>query len=210
MRLRYSENTSNDTNDYSDILTFVIGFCSPQLTSFSPLDTQCSYTSDGGFTANFDRALNLGEELRMSLFEVDSAGNEALIDQTAPGEVTALGPGNTYAWPLPLPSGNYLVKYQTNNGGIFSSLETSGQFTIASPLPVIFNASKLNDVFCNGGSDGAIDLSASGGVGSFSYELNNSGNWIPFSNSGSHTISNLPRGTKTIRVQDANQCTERN
>lgn len=191
--------------NYTNIVTYNIISCSPQLLSFTPVDTQCSYSSEGGFTANFDRDLNTGEKLIMTLYRIESDGSEILINQES---TTTLSTGNSYTWPLPQPAGNYLIKYQIESGGTFSSLETSGQFTIGNPPPVTFGATKANDVYCFGGSDGQIDLTASGGVGSFEYQVNG-GTWTAFSNTGSHTITGLSFGNYSIKVRDGNTCTER-
>ena len=193
----------------SDILIFDIKSASPQLTSFDPVDTQCSYSSDGGFTAIFDRDLNAGETLIMTLYEVDGFGNEILQNQQS---TTILGAGNTYTWPVAQPSGDYLVKYQTENNGTFSSLETSGQFTIDSPDPVVFSATKINDVYCFGGSDGTIALTAGGGVGNYQFKVEKDGatyqDWTAFSSTDAHTLSGLPAGSYTLYVHDANGCEE--
>ncbi|WP_298778368.1 SprB repeat-containing protein [uncultured Polaribacter sp.] len=207
LKYKYQYNSSSEILE-SDIVIINIETCSPKILSFTPTDTQCSYSSDGGFTTTFDRALNAGEELIMTLWKIEGV-SQILIDQTDPGEVTSLGAGNTYNWPISQASGNYLVKYQTKTGSTFSSLETSRQFTIDNPLPITFSATKLNDVYCNGGSDGVIQLNASGGVGGFKYELNNTNIWLPFSAANTHSITGLPKGTKKIKVQDANGCTEK-
>ena len=193
---------------YSPFRAYTIISCSPQLLSFTPSNTQCSYSSDGSFTAIFDRALNTGEELIMLLYKVESDGSE-IITSGGQQSTTTLDTGNTYRWPLPQIAGNYLVKYQTKTGSAFSSLESSRQFPIGNPPPITFSATKQNDVYCKGGSDAAIQLTASGGVGGFKYELNNSGTWTPFAASNTHNITGLPKGTKTIKVQDGNGCTQR-
>ncbi|MFN5324905.1 MAG: CUB domain-containing protein, partial [Bacteroidota bacterium] len=58
-----------------------------------------------------------------------------------------------------------------------------------------------NPVLCNGGNNGSLSVSASGGTGSISYTLNGG---TPQS-SGSY--SNLAAGTYTVSATDANGCT---
>jgi len=56
---------------------------------------------------------------------------------------------------------------------------------------------------CYGGSDGSIQVSASGGSGSYLFSLNGGG-WI--SGTSPHTFGSLTSGTYTIRVNDTNSC----
>ena len=194
----------NQTN----IIIYNVITCSPQLLSFTPIDTQCSYSSDGGFTAYFERSLNTGEVLIMSLWVINYSGSLILVGQTNPA-ITTLGVNNSYEWHNQVSTGRYIVRYQTLISGTYSSLESSSVFTIGNPPPITFSATKQNDVYCNGGSDAAIQLNASGGVGNFKYELNNNGVWVPFTTTTTHTITGLPKGSKTIKVQDGNGCTQR-
>ena len=192
---------------------------SPKLLSFTPTNTQCSYSDDGSFSMNLDRDLNSNEKLVASLFFENEfmPGEYNLLTQKITESLIDNGNGTyTYNWPsdTPILAGNYKVRYQSldtsESNPVWSSLEdTEMGFTIGNPPPIKFSATKRNDVYCNDGSDGAIQLNASGGVSNFKYELNNSGVWIPFTATNAHTITGLPQGTKTIKVQDANGCTEK-
>jgi hypothetical protein len=203
---------------YSGILIFDIFNPSPQLLSFTPSNTQCSYTDDGSFSMNLDRDLNVDEKLVASLFFENAfmPGDYNLLTQKDTEDLIDNGDGTyTYIWPsdTPILAGNYKVRYQTldtsDPNPVWSSLEGAEMgFPIGNPPPITFSATKQNDVYCKDGSDGAIQLNASGGVGGFKYELNNSGTWTPFTTTNTHTITGLPKGTKTIKVQDANGCTE--
>jgi len=206
---------------YSDILIFNIFKPSPQLLSFNPIETKCSYTDDGSFSMVLDRDLASGKKLVASLFfEFEPITNPTVFNLLDQKDTTVLidnGDGTyTYQWPsdTPILPGNYKMRYQTYDttasNPVWDSLEgTEDGFVIGNPPPIKFSATKRNDVYCNDGSDGAIQLNASGGVSNFKYELNNSGVWIPFTATNAHTITGLPQGTKTIKVQDANGCTEK-
>ena len=211
--IRFQINSCNE--NCSNIVSYQITLRSPVLRSFIPIDTKCAYGIDGSFTANFERGLKTGEELLMTLFEIDGS-NESLISDK---RTTVFDAGNSYSWPDPLPRGNYLIKYQSKLNEVYSSLETSGQFRIGSPDPISFFVPEthIKDVSCNGGSDATIQVHASGGVGNYKYFLDGATTGTPFSNTGEGTVSNpiiqtitgLPAGTKTIKVQDGNGCTER-
>lgn len=59
----------------------------------------------------------------------------------------------------------------------------------------------MTDVHCNGGTDGAIDITASGGTGSFSYDWNSG-------LSTNEDLTLLSSGSFTVTVTDANSCTQ--
>ena len=95
-----------------------------------------------------------------------------------------------------MPEGTYSVVVTDSNGCIESS-------TVAINHP--FAPLSLSDtsfaVNCFGGSDGAIDLSVSGGTSPYSYS------WLP-SGGASSTANNLSAGVYTLNVLDANQCSD--
>ncbi|WP_298778365.1 SprB repeat-containing protein [uncultured Polaribacter sp.] len=226
LKYKYQYNSSSEILE-SETIIVNIETCSPELLSFTPTSTSCSYTDDGSFSMILDRNLNTNEKLVASLFFENEfiSGEYNLLTQKV--TETLIDNGNdtyTYNWPsdTPILAGNYKVRYQTLNvseaNPVWSSLEgTEDGFTIDNPLPVTFSATKLNDVFCNGGSDAKIELEVKGGIGNYKYFLNEAITGIPFTNTGIgtsslsifHTISGLPKGTKKIKVQDANGCTEK-
>ena len=69
---------------------------------------------------------------------------------------------------------------------------------VAQPTPLTANISGT-DVLCFGGTNGAVAVTASGGTGSYSYSWNNSVN--------SPSQGNLPAGTYSVIISDANNCT---
>lgn len=71
------------------------------------------------------------------------------------------------------------------------------QIIAAPPIEVINTA--LSPPSCNGGTNGAITVTASGGTGLLSYNWSNSGGTTP-------TISDVPAGTYTVTITDQNNC----
>ena len=69
--------------------------------------------------------------------------------------------------------------------------------SISEPLPIVINHVNT-DVTCNNRNDGAINITASGGAGSYTY----SWSFGP----ASEDLSNLTAGDYTITVTDANSC----
>ena len=95
-----------------------------------------------------------------------------------------------------LSAGNYSVVVK--DGSICTS---TASVTISQPSGITFTTTHLN-VSCNGGNNGRITVSASGGAGGYTYS-NNGGS----SYQAGVTFNNLPAGTYAIVVKDANNCT---
>ncbi|MCK6692233.1 MAG: T9SS type A sorting domain-containing protein [Thermoanaerobaculia bacterium] len=92
-----------------------------------------------------------------------------------------------------LQAGNYAATITDANGcNAFVSA------TIVQPTMVL--STTTTAVSCNGGNDGAIDLTASGGVSPYSFQWNNG--------SGDEDPGGLTAGTYCVTVTDANGCTK--
>ena len=72
--------------------------------------------------------------------------------------------------------------------------------TLTEPTPVLADITIDNSVSCNGGSNGQITLSASGGTAPYQY----SDDGVTFG--GTTTFGGLSAGTYTFFVEDANNC----
>ena len=102
------------------------------------------------------------------------------------------------------PAGTYKVRV-TDASGCFK--ETS-DITLTQPDPISISTNNTSNVSCNGGSDGLIDITISGGTtnNSSSYTIQ----WIKENDSNfsanSEEISNLSSGTYTVTITDSNDC----
>ena len=102
------------------------------------------------------------------------------------------------------PAGTYKVRV-TDASGCFK--ETS-DITLTQPDPISISTNSTSNVSCNGGSDGFIDITISGGTtnDSSSYTIQ----WIKENDSNfsanSEEISNLSSGTYTVTITDSNEC----
>lgn len=217
IRLRYSENNSNDNNDYSDILTFVFDSCSPELLNLTSHQTTCPGANDGSFTMTLDRDLENGEALFVAAYK-QNINDPNLYDElsgNASTEEHLIDNGDqTFTYPHELLEGNYKIKYQTYPIGediedeSWNSLDFSDPFEILSPPEVTFTLQKLNDARCHGGSDGRIEIEASGGTGAdYQYRVNNEVDWHDFSNGDTHVLEGLAADHYEIEVRDGNECT---
>ena len=179
---------------FTNTITYTVISCTPGIMSLSIIPTTCSNSSDGGFTITFDQTLS--NEQILFVLKRDSTSGPII------SSFTATISGNTYAWPNALPSATYFLDYQSTPAG---SVIQYPNIIISSPSPVLFTAT-WTDVGCFGTNTGSISINASGGTGNYQYSINNGSTWLSFSNTNSHTITNLATGNYQVKVRDVNNC----
>jgi gliding motility-associated-like protein len=99
-----------------------------------------------------------------------------------------------------LPAGTYTVTLIDPNG-----LEWEQVVVVAGPPLLTAGLAPASNYFgfgvsCAGGTDGALQATAAGGVGGYAYQWSNG-------QSGTSLLSNLPAGAYALTVVDANGCT---
>ena len=94
-----------------------------------------------------------------------------------------------------LMAGDYSITI-TNQAGCEEVLD----FTVTSPPPIVPNINIIMPT-CDGGMDGVLTVLGSGGVGPYTYDLND-GNGFTTNN----TLTNIPIGFYPVTIQDANGC----
>jgi hypothetical protein len=111
----------------------------------------------------------------------------------------------TYSW---APSGGTAATASSLCAGIYTCTITDAAnnvitktFTITQPSAIIAPVTSQTNVSCNGGSNGAATIAASGGTGSLSYS------WAP-SGGTAATATGLSAGTYTCTTSDASGCTQ--
>ncbi|WP_157814135.1 SprB repeat-containing protein [Olleya sp. Bg11-27] len=198
LQLQYKISTSfSSTVYFSEIETFSIAPCTPEISSVPTISTSCSNISDGNFSILFERPLEDGETLSFFLHKGSPAG-------PVYNELEQSFIGNSYTWPDHLLEANdYYLYYQTDPNG---SLKNYGPITINSPTPVTFIATWISDVDCYGDNTGSITINASGGQGNYQYSINDGLDWFSFSNATFHTVTNLLATTYRVKVKDSNGC----
>jgi hypothetical protein len=115
--------------------------------------------------------------------------------------VTGGTPGYSYNWSgrggtggsiSSLAAGNFTVTVTDNNGCIVT------RSTTIVNIPGPSSASNVSDESCRGFDDGSIDLIVSGGTAPFTYSWSNG--------QSTQDISNLPPGSYSVTITDANNC----
>lgn len=136
--------------------------------------------------------LQLGEPINCN------GGIDASLDLT----VTGGSPNYTYNWnnappvedPDNLPAGTYIVTVTDLNGCTIST-----SITIDEPeLLVIADLSLIQNVSCFGGSDGAVDITVTGGIDPYFYDWGAGGT--------EEDPNNLSSGNYIVTVTDFNGC----
>ena len=125
-------------------------------------------------------------------------------DGTATANASGGSAPYSYAWSnggvtatiINLPAGTYTVTVTDGN-----ACTTTASVIITGPsTPIHVHTTVLNNVTCNGGNDGSVSATASGGVGNiYTYAWSNG--------STLQTLTDLPMGVYTVTVTDLNGCT---
>jgi hypothetical protein len=129
-----------------------------------------------------------------------NGGSNATVDVSVSGGT----PGYSYNWG----AGNSTTEdlsaasagtYQLIVTDLASCTETGPQVTVTEPAALSINLVGSDDVSCNGGSDGAVDVTVTGGTPGYSY------NWGA-GNSTTEDLSVASAGTYQLVLTDLNLC----
>lgn len=197
---------------YSNMLTLSNRLSSPKITSLDVAPNKCYGESNGYVKITFDRAI-VAKEL-LSIFLEDTTNVNGYNSSALNLTTADLAADNSYTWPAELPPGGYKItllgKYPNSSTTTYTDgPEHVGRFGFTGPTALTFTATK-RDVYCHGGSDAAITVNASGGVGNYRVGYRkiqeSSYSWTAFSTAGTHIISGLDTGAYYISVRDGNDC----
>jgi hypothetical protein len=137
----------------------------------------------------------------------DFSGYGVSCNGLTDGSITAAGDGGTgtytYAWSnsrttaaiTGLGVGTYTVVISDNNG-----CQATAEHTINQPTALQLSPADKKNVSCFGGTDGAVTLTASGGVTPYEFSRDNI-SWGTAS-----TLGGFPQGTFQVRARDKNNC----
>jgi gliding motility-associated-like protein len=97
-----------------------------------------------------------------------------------------------------LPAGDYDMVVRDAN----LCVTASQQVTITEPDPITYDAAVNQNVTCNGGSDGIIEITnVLGGTAPYEYSIDNGSNWQVAA-----IFNGLPAGNYNVIVRDVNLC----
>jgi len=193
----------------SNIVTYTVRLSAPRVDSALPIQSTCSDTNDGSIKLVFNRALYPGEQLNYTLLDVDT--------DTPTNYNGTLSIGSDKSFVISgLGKGNYMLQLIGFKDGLSTATDADRydlkSFTIVTP-PILDFTSIATDVRCNGGHDGTINLTPTGGtrtsLGNDYYSLDNGASWISFPNNKPYTITGLGPDTYRIKVKDMNGCIAR-
>lgn len=94
-------------------------------------------------------------------------------------------------------AGEYIIKV-TDSNNVFETL----QGIIINEPPLLTTTLTANQISCNGSADGSITIDATGGSGSYVYEINT----VPGRFQSENTFTNLIPGFYEVTIQDENGC----
>ena len=217
----FIENTTNVTCNGACDGTIEVGYTGgtpPVSVNWSPsgnTDTLATGLCPGNHTAyvidtngcNVQVSAVITEPAPLSAYISSITHNNCFGDATGSATITPQGgtPPYTYLWntsPVQmaqtatgLQAGNYICVVTDANG-----CQVAVPVTINENPQLTASITSFNDVTCNGGSDGTISVSVSGGTPNYTYSWNTS----PVQNTPN--AYNLPAGTYTLTITDARGC----
>jgi|GEM_PF-5927412 len=125
---------------------------------------------------------------------VDAAAYELTGASPAGGTYSGTGVSANYFDPAAAGIGPHTITYTYTDG---NGCSNSCTFTVTVNETVVASGTKV-DVLCKGGTNGSIDLSVSGGSGSYIYLWSNG--------ETTQDISGLASGTYTVTITESNGC----
>ncbi len=159
----------------------------------------CTITSST-FVLNDPAAINIDTEAFTDI--LCNGNNDGTVTITASGGTGVLtydiGFGTQATGDFTgLIAGSYTVTVEDAN----ACVETSSMFTLTDPAAIILSETHTDVTTC-GGSDGSIDLTASGGTGGLNFDWTGPASFT----ASTEDISGLVSGAYTVVVTDANAC----
>lgn len=173
-------------------------------TGLSPGNYSVTVTDATGCTSGSTISISQPTPLNALLNSTNAVSCFGSNDGSASITVSGGTPGYSYTW-LPsggssasaggLTAGNYSVQISDANG-----CTESINVVIAEPALLTSSGSVINNVSCQGGSNGSAQVTASGGTAPYTYQ------WSPQGGTAAQA-SGLNAGNYTVVVTDANNCT---
>ncbi|WP_318308856.1 T9SS type A sorting domain-containing protein [Flagellimonas crocea] len=177
-----------------------------------PSPVTCPGGLDGGFSITFDHALT--DEEKMTILVYEKTGIDE-YDNFTTTEIMGLQKDDfenkTYVFQNnELPANTYGVKWIVGpiDEDAFPTVESDFvDIVINDPPDFEIDANEIINVTCEGGNDGEIAITPSGGSPPYTFTWKRNGNdfVLPQGSTNTHLV-NLPEGTYTLTLTDSHDC----
>lgn len=155
----------------------------------------CEPGSSNPVTADFSASstsICAGETVNFTNLSSNASSYAWTFTGGSPNNSSQTAPAVSYNTP-----GTYAVTLVASGSGGSDTETKTGYITVLSPPSISSN--QTSDVSCNGGNDGSIDITVTGGQSPYTYLWTNSAT--------TQDISNLTAGSYNVTVTDAAGCT---
>jgi hypothetical protein len=167
----------------------------------------CTVTDNNGCTASVNFTVTQPTALSLTpASQTNIACNGGATGAASVYAATGGAGGYTYNWTPGNPTGDGTTSVTGLTAGTWTCTVTdnngctaSVNFTVTQPASALSANAVATNVSCNGGTNGAIDLTVSGGTTPYTYAWSNS--------AVTQDLSDLGAGTYDVTVTDANGCT---
>ena len=207
--------TVSSSTGFNSNIAVTNGFALIDFTTFGGSGTHANIPIDQlvfSTSANFDYiALDAFKWTTVVPLSATTGQTNLICNGVCNGSATVTPSGGsspyTYSW---APSGGTGATASSLCAGNYTCTITDAvstvitkAFTITQPTAITVTPISQTNVACNGGSNGAAMISASGGTGVLTY------NWNPGNptGDGTNSVTGLTAGTWSCTVTDANSCT---
>ena len=215
-KIKYSSTTDNDI---SDAFEFTLSDSDGGNLTGQTFSITITPINDAPVASSitFSGTLKEGQQLTGSYAYSDAEGDDEsgssykwyLADDNSGTNKAAISGATSSSYTLVnVDIGKFISLEVTPNDGTLTGApaESSFQGPIVADCNLTASISAQTNIACNGGSTGALTVTASGGTANYKYVWNN-GSTTSATTSVTNTISDLPAGTYEVTVTDANGCT---
>ncbi|MDR2410787.1 MAG: SprB repeat-containing protein, partial [Bacteroidales bacterium] len=179
---------------------------SPTFTGYTVNSNLCNGEQSASVKLTFSEALLKNESLNIGVNGIfsESYANITSLDSDNSYTISNLAAGE-YSFTL---LGKYPYSSTNTASNIYATYTDAAAHSIKvkieDPPKLTFDKSSINDILCNGGSDGKISVNIYGGTSP--YNVYCSENTTNTATSAPYTISGLPAGAYTVHIRDENNC----
>ncbi len=180
----------------------------PNPTDLNPGSYEVTITDANGCTTTANQSVGASVTITDN-----GTATDALCNGVASGSITTAPIGSpnlpySFTWSANAATGNTATATNLSADTYFVTVsdaagcEANFQYVINEPAAMTIGTNIDNEVSCNGAADGQATANGGGGTPGYTYEWSASAG-----GQTSATASNLPAGTHSVTVTDANACT---